>query len=156
MHKICKAISKTGGLDIIMPLFLSQRRAIWNNTAIVRTIAFVSHVSKVLLKIILERIYLTTESEIFDKQVGFRNGRGTREQITSLQKLMEKSNQHQQALYTYLWTFKKPLMCIPRHTLVGHDGLGIPATLGKLTDNVIRDATCQNEDNGNTVRMVPS
>jgi len=41
-----------------------------------RTIALVSHASKILLRIILERIRVKTETEIADEQVGFRQGRG--------------------------------------------------------------------------------
>jgi len=40
-----------------------------------RTIALVSHASKVLLRIILERVRVKTETEIADEQAGFRQGR---------------------------------------------------------------------------------
>ena len=43
-----------------------------------RTTALVSHASKILLRIILERIRVKTETEIADEQAGFRQGRGTR------------------------------------------------------------------------------
>ena len=49
-----------------------------------RTIALVSHASKILLRIILDRIRVKTETEIADEQAGFRQGRGTRGQITNL------------------------------------------------------------------------
>jgi len=42
-----------------------------------RTIALVSHASKILLRIILVRIRVKTETEIADEQAGFRQGRGT-------------------------------------------------------------------------------
>jgi len=48
-----------------------------------RTIALVSHASKILLRIILERVRVKTETEIADEQAGFRQGRGTRDQITN-------------------------------------------------------------------------
>jgi len=38
------------------------------------TIALVSHASKILLRIILERILVKTETEIADEQAGFRQG----------------------------------------------------------------------------------
>jgi len=44
-------------------------------------IALVSHASRVLLRIILERITAKTESEIADEQAGFMGGRGTSDQI---------------------------------------------------------------------------
>jgi len=63
-----------------------------------RTIALVSHASKIL-RIILERIRVKTETEIAYKQAGFRQGRGTRDQITNLRILMHKAREHQQPLY---------------------------------------------------------
>ena len=41
-----------------------------------RTIALVSHASKILLRIILEWIRVKTKTEITDEQAGFRQGRG--------------------------------------------------------------------------------
>ena len=67
-----------------------------------RTIALVSHASKILLRIILERIGIKTETEIADEQAGFRQGRGTRDQITNLRILMYKAREHQQPLCA-LW-----------------------------------------------------
>jgi len=56
-----------------------------------RTIALVSHASKILLRIILARIRMKTETEIADEQAGFRQGRGTRDQITNLRILVHKA-----------------------------------------------------------------
>jgi len=64
-----------------------------------RTIALVSPASKILLRIILERIRVKTETEIADEQAGFRQGRGTRDQITNLRMLMHKEREHEQPLY---------------------------------------------------------
>jgi len=64
-----------------------------------RTIALVSHASKILLRIILERVRVKTETEIADEQAGFRQGRRTRDQITNLRILMHKAREHQQPLY---------------------------------------------------------
>jgi Reverse transcriptase (RNA-dependent DNA polymerase) len=59
----------------------------------------VAHACEVLLRIILERIRMKTESGITDEQSGFRKGRGTRDQITNLRFLMEKLHEHPQPLY---------------------------------------------------------
>jgi len=40
-----------------------------------------------------------TETEIADEQTGFRQGRGTRDQITNLRILMHKAREHQQSLH---------------------------------------------------------
>ena len=46
-----------------------------------RTIAFISHTSKVMLKIFLARLQQYVNHELPDVQAGFRRGRGTRDQI---------------------------------------------------------------------------
>jgi len=72
-----------------------------------RTIALVAHASKIMLKIVLERIREKTESEINDEQAGFRRGRGTHDQITNLRILKQKLNKHQQPLYMCFVDFTK-------------------------------------------------
>jgi len=69
-------------------------------------VQIVSHASKILLRIILERIRVKTETEIADEQTGFRQGRGTRDQITNLRILMHKARK-QQPLYMCFVDFKK-------------------------------------------------
>jgi len=70
-------------------------------------IALVSQASKILLRIILESIWVKTETEISDEQAGFRPGRGTRDQITNLRILIHKAREHQQPLYMCSVDFKK-------------------------------------------------
>ena len=48
-----------------------------------------------------------TETEIADKQAGFRQGRRTRDQITNLRILMHKAREHQQPLYMCFVDFRK-------------------------------------------------
>ena len=48
------------------------------------TIALISHVSKVMLKILQNRLQQYVNHELPDVQAGFRKGRGTRNQITNL------------------------------------------------------------------------
>ena len=49
-----------------------------------RTIAFISHTSKVTLKILQARLQQYMSHELSDVQAGFRKGRGTRGQIASI------------------------------------------------------------------------
>ena len=72
-----------------------------------RTISFISHPSKVMLKIILNRRQPQAEEIIAEEQVGFRAGRSTTEQIFNLRILCEKYLQHQQNLYHVFIDFKK-------------------------------------------------
>ena len=48
------------------------------------TIAFISHASKILLKIIQARLQQHVNQEVLDVQAGFRKGRGTRDQIANI------------------------------------------------------------------------
>ena len=48
------------------------------------TIVLISHVSKVMLKIIQARLQQYVNHELPDVQAGFRKGRGTRDQITNI------------------------------------------------------------------------
>ena len=49
-----------------------------------RTIAFLSHASKVMLKILPSRLQQYVNHEHPDVQAGFRKGRGTRDQIANI------------------------------------------------------------------------
>ena len=58
-----------------------------------RTIALISHISKILLYIILNRLKIKIESEVAEEQAGFREGRGTADMLCALQCLIEKVNE---------------------------------------------------------------
>ena len=49
-----------------------------------RTIAFISHASKVMLKILQASLQQYMNRELPDVQAGFRKGRGTRDQIVNI------------------------------------------------------------------------
>ena len=49
-----------------------------------RTIALISHASKVMLKILQVRLQQYVNREFTDVQTGFRKGRGTRDQIANI------------------------------------------------------------------------
>ena len=49
-----------------------------------RTITLISHVSKVMLKILQARLQQYVTCELSDVQAGFREGRGTRDQIANI------------------------------------------------------------------------
>ena len=72
-----------------------------------RTIILISHPSKVMLKIILNKLRLQAEKIFVEEQAGFRAGRSTKEQIFNLRILCEKNLQHQQDLYHVFIDFKK-------------------------------------------------
>ena len=59
------------------------------------TIAFISHASKVMLKILQARLQQYLNHELPDVQAGFRKGRGTRDQIANIRWIMEKAREFQ-------------------------------------------------------------
>ena len=71
------------------------------------TINLISHPSKVMLKIILNRLKPQAEKITAEEQAGFRAGRSTTEQIFNLRILFVKYLQHQQDLYHVFIDFKK-------------------------------------------------
>ena len=72
-----------------------------------RTISLISHASKVMLKILLNRLTPQAETIIAEEQAGFRPRRSTTEQIFSLRILCERYLQHQQDLFHVFVDFKK-------------------------------------------------
>ena len=62
-----------------------------------RTIALISHASKVMLKILQARQYVNRE--LPDVQAGFRKSRGTRDQITNIRWIMEKARELHKNIY---------------------------------------------------------
>ena len=63
------------------------------------TIALISHASKVMLNILQARLQQYVNREIPDVQVGFRKGRGTRDQIANISSIFEKAREFQKNIY---------------------------------------------------------
>ena len=55
------------------------------------TIALILHAGKVILKILQARLQQYVNHELPDVQAGFRKGRGTRDQIANICRIMEKA-----------------------------------------------------------------
>ena len=73
------------------------------------TIALISHVSKVMLKILQARLQQYVNRELPDVQAGFRKGRGTRDQIANIRWIIEKEKEFQKNIYFCFLTMPKPL-----------------------------------------------
>ena len=74
-----------------------------------RTIALISHASKVMLKILQARLQQYVNHELLDVQAGFRKGRGTRDQIANICWIMEKQESSRKTSISGLLTMPKPL-----------------------------------------------
>ena len=74
------------------------------------TTALISHASKVILKILQARLRQYVNHELSDVQVGFRKGRGTRDQIANICWDIKKAGEFQKNIYFCLLTTIKPLL----------------------------------------------
>ena len=61
--------------------------------------AFISHASKVMLKILQARLQQYVNHELPECQAGFRKGRGTRDQISNIPWIIEKPREFQKNIY---------------------------------------------------------
>ena len=94
-------------VDPVLSHHTSQERQQCQNCQIISLIWVISHPSKVMLKIILNRVKPQVERVIAEEQAGFNAGRSTTEQIFDLWILCEKYLQHQQDLYHVFLDCKK-------------------------------------------------
>ena len=72
-------------------------------------VALISHISKVMLKILQVRLQQYMNCELPDVQAGFRKGRGTREQIVKICWIIEKTREFQKNIYFCFIDYTKAL-----------------------------------------------
>ena len=77
-----------------------------------RTIALISHASKVMLKILQDRLQQHVNRELPDVQAGFRKGRGTRDQIANICWIMEKEIEFHKNIYFCFIDYAKAFDCV--------------------------------------------
>ena len=63
------------------------------------TIALISHTSKVMLKILQASLQQYMNQELPNVQAGFRKGRGTRDQIANIRRIIEKARVPEKHLF---------------------------------------------------------
>ena len=73
------------------------------------TIPLTSHTSKVMLKILQARLQQNMNQECPDVEDGFREGRGTRDQIANICWIIEKSKSSRKTPSSTLLSMPKPL-----------------------------------------------
>ena len=87
LHSTCQQIWKTQQWpqDWKSSVFISiPKKGNAKECSNYRTIAFISHASKVMLKILQARLQQYVNHEFPDVQAGFRKGRGVRDQIANI------------------------------------------------------------------------
>ena len=99
--------------------------------------AFISHTSKVMLKILQARLQQYMNRELPDVQAGFRTGRGTRDQIANICWIIEKAREFQKNIYFCFTDYTKAFDCVDHHKLWKIlKEMGIPDHLTCLVRNL--------------------
>ena len=81
------------------------------------TIALISHMSKVMLKILQARLQQYMNYELSDVQAGFRKGRGTRDQIANICWIIIKGREFQKNIYFCFIDYAKAFDCVDHNKL---------------------------------------
>ena len=82
-----------------------------------RTIALISHSSKIMLKILQARLQQYVNLELPVVQAGFRKGRGTRDQIANICWIMEKAREFQENIYFCFIDYAKAFNSVDHNKL---------------------------------------
>ena len=97
LHSICQQIWKTQQWpqdwkrSVFIPIPKKGNAKKCSNYC---TIALISHTSKVMLKILQARLQQYMNQELSNVQAGFRKSRGTRDQISNIRWITEKSKEN--------------------------------------------------------------
>ena len=120
LYSICQQIWKTQQWPqdwkkaVFIPIPKKDNAKVCSNY---RTIARISHSSKVMLKILQARLQQHVNRELPDGQAGFRKGRGTRDQIANICWIMEKAREFQKNIYFCFIDYAKVFDCVDHNKL---------------------------------------
>ena len=120
LHSIFQQIWKTQQLpwDWKRPIFIPiSKKANAKECTNYHTIALISQASKVMLKILQARLQQYMNHELPDVQVGFRKGRGTRDQIANICWIIEKAREFQKNIYFCFIDYAKAFDCVDHNQL---------------------------------------
>ena len=100
----------------------------------------ICHASKVLLKVISRRMKVKLKEEISEEQAGFREGRGTRDQIVNIRNVIEKCSELKHPLYMCFIDYSKAFDCVSHHQLWDTmTKMGFPSHIVGLIKNLYQD-----------------
>ena len=101
------------------------------------TIAFISHPSKAMLKILQARFQQYMNQELLDVQAGFRKSRETGNQIANIHWIIEKTRDYQKYIYFCFIDYAKAFDCVDHNKLWNIlKEMGIPDHLTCLLRNL--------------------
>uniref|UniRef100_A0A8C0A6M8 RNA-directed DNA polymerase n=1 Tax=Bos mutus grunniens TaxID=30521 RepID=A0A8C0A6M8_BOSMU len=120
LHSICQKIWKTQqwSQDWKRSVFIPiPKKGNDKECSNYRTVAPLSHASKVMFKILQARLQQYVNRELPDVQAGFRKGRGTRDQIANIHWIIEKARQFQKIIYFCFLDYAKAFDCVDHNKL---------------------------------------
>ena len=140
LHSICQQIWETQQWpqDLKKSIFIPiPKKGNAKECSNYRTIALISHASKVMLKSLQERLQLYMNCELPDIQAGFRKGRGTRDQIANVPWIIEKSRESQKNIYFCFIEYAKAFDCVDHNNVWKIlQQIGVPDYLTCLLTNL--------------------
>lgn len=140
LTNICNAIWNTGQWpeewteSVFIPL---HKKVSTTECSNYRTIALISHASKVLLNIINHRLHHYLDRQIPEEQAGFVKGKGTREQVLNVRQIIEKSREFNISVVLCFIDYSKAFDCVrwdKLWTVLGE--MGVPEHLVRLIRNL--------------------
>ena len=118
-HSICQQIWKTQQWpqnwerSVLIPVPKKGNAKECSNH---RTIALITHTSKVMLKILKARLQQFVNHDVPGVQAGFRKGRGTRYQIDKIHWIIKKTREYQKHLFLLI-DYAKAFDCVDHNKL---------------------------------------
>ena len=132
LHSICQQIWKIpwpmAGKGVFIPI---PKKGNTKECSNYRTIALISHASKVMLKILQARLQQYMNHELPDVQAGVRKGRGTRDQIANICWITKKAREFQKNISFCFTDYTKAFDCVDCNNLwkILRDGTTRPPDL---------------------------
>jgi len=121
-----------------------------------RGVTLLPLVSKVLSKILINRIQTGVDPSLRKEQAGFRRGRGTVNQIFILRNILEQVNEWNATMYIHFVDFEKAFDSIHRESLWNiMERYGIPRKLITMVKALYKDFQCAVIDENETTDWFP-
>ena len=145
LHSICQQVWKTQQWpqDWKMSVFIPiPKKGNAKECSNCHTIALISHASKVILKILQDRLQQYVNHELPDVQARFKKGRGTRDPIANIRWIIEKAREFQKNIYFCFIEYAKAIDCVDHNKLwTILREMGIPDHLTCLLKTVCRSGS---------------
>ena len=115
LHSICQQIWKTQQWpqdwkrSVFIPI---PKKGNAKECSDYHTDVLISHASKGILKILQARLQQYVNHELPDVQAGFRNGRGTRDQIANIRWIIKRAREFQKNIYFCFIDYAKAFDCV--------------------------------------------